>query len=263
MMSVALSVGDQTWHLHTQGGANASAQLIPSIHNLLAQAQLTLTDLTALVIGQGPGSFTGLRTACSVAQGLALGANLQVIPVDTLMVVAEDARGNLQAPLTSQVSVVMDARMGEVYGGAYEWPQALSGKPLCLCKWGRLHRWRRHSSRTTPHRACWRAMVLRFTPTHFLKASPRAAMRTRWASQTFRPSDASLRSPMPWLCFVWHQLCGQLAKPLHPKVCNPCTSETKWHKPRSSVTPSRRPKRPNRQRFCKMPHDVLPRQQAH
>ena len=121
MMSVALCVGDQTWHLHTQGGANASAQLIPSIHKLLAQAQLRLTDLTALVVGHGPGSFTGLRTACSVAQGLALGANLKVIPVDTLMVVAEDARACLQSPLTCQVSVVMDARMGEVYGGAYEW----------------------------------------------------------------------------------------------------------------------------------------------
>ena len=121
MMSVAVGVGDQTWHLHTQGGANASAQLIPSIHNLLAQAQLRLADLTALVIGHGPGSFTGLRTACSVAQGLALGAKLKVIPVDTLMVVAEDARASLPTALSSQVSVVMDARMGEVYGGAYAW----------------------------------------------------------------------------------------------------------------------------------------------
>ena len=75
MMSVAVGVGDQTWHVHTQGGANASAQLIPSLHNLLAQAQIRLTDLSALVIGHGPGSFTGLRTACSVAQGLAMGAN--------------------------------------------------------------------------------------------------------------------------------------------------------------------------------------------
>lgn len=121
MMSVALSHGDQTWHLHTTGGPNASAQLIPSIHQLLAQAQLQLTDLTALVIGQGPGSFTGLRTACSVAQGLALGAHLQVIPVDTLMVVAEDARRSLQGTLSAPIGVVMDARMGEVYGGAYEW----------------------------------------------------------------------------------------------------------------------------------------------
>jgi len=121
MMSVALSHGDQTWHLHTTGGPNASAQLIPSIHQLLAQAQLQLTDLTALVIGQGPGSFTGLRTACSVAQGLALGAHLQVIPVDTLMVVAEDARSSLKGTLSAPIGVVMDARMGEVYGGAYEW----------------------------------------------------------------------------------------------------------------------------------------------
>ena len=121
MMSVAVGVGDQTWHVHTQGGANASAQLIPSLHNLLAQAQIRLTDLSALVIGHGPGSFTGLRTACSVAQGLAMGANLKVIPVDTLMAVAEDARASLSTALTSQVSVVMDARMGEVYGGAYAW----------------------------------------------------------------------------------------------------------------------------------------------
>ena len=121
MMSVAVGVGDQTWHSHTQGGANASAQLIPSIHNLLAQAQLHLTDLDALVIGHGPGSFTGLRTACSVAQGLALGAKLKVITIDTLMAVAEDARASLSTALTTHVSVVMDARMGEVYGGAYAW----------------------------------------------------------------------------------------------------------------------------------------------
>jgi tRNA threonylcarbamoyladenosine biosynthesis protein TsaB len=121
MMSVALSHGNQTWHTHAAGGPNASVQLIPTVLQLLAQAQLQLSDLTALVIGQGPGSFTGLRTACSVAQGLAMGANLKVIPVDTLMVVAEDARGSLQSAGISHISVVMDARMGEVYGGAYEW----------------------------------------------------------------------------------------------------------------------------------------------
>ena len=88
MMSVALSNGQQTWHHHGVGGANASAQLIPTVHALLSQAQLQLSELTALVVGQGPGSFTGLRTACAVAQGLALGANLKVIPVDSLKAVA-------------------------------------------------------------------------------------------------------------------------------------------------------------------------------
>jgi len=126
MMSVALSDGTQTWAHHGMGGANASAQLIPVIQNLLSQARLELTDVTALVIGQGPGSFTGLRTACAVAQGLALGANLKVIAIETLMAVAEDARTQLVATAriggqTLQVGVIMDARMSEVYAGAYEW----------------------------------------------------------------------------------------------------------------------------------------------
>jgi tRNA threonylcarbamoyladenosine biosynthesis protein TsaB len=126
MMSVALCHGQQTWHHHGLGGANASAQLIPTIHTLLAQAHLQLSDLTALVVGHGPGSFTGLRTACAVAQGLALGAHLKVIAVDSLMAVAEDARLKLQDAAITQpeplnVGVVMDARMSEVYVGAYQW----------------------------------------------------------------------------------------------------------------------------------------------
>jgi tRNA threonylcarbamoyladenosine biosynthesis protein TsaB len=126
MMSVALSDGAQIWEHQGMGGAQASAQLIPVIQNLLSQATLQLSDLSALVVGQGPGSFTGLRTACAVAQGLALGANLKVIAVDTLMAVAEDARAQLKvAPSPAdthlQVGVIMDARMNEVYAGAYEW----------------------------------------------------------------------------------------------------------------------------------------------
>lgn len=122
-LSVAVSRGVQTWHHHGVGGSNASAQLIPVIHELLQQAELTLNDLTALVIGQGPGSFTGLRTACSVAQGLAMGANLKVIQIDTLMAVAEEARGQLQA---QRVGVLVDARMSEVYAGAYAWQAELN-----------------------------------------------------------------------------------------------------------------------------------------
>ena len=122
-LSVAVSRGVQTWHHHGVGGSNASAQLIPVIHELLQQAELTLNDLTALVIGQGPGSFTGLRTACSVAQGLAMGANLKVIQIDTLMAVAEEARGQLQA---QRVGVLVDARMSEVYAGAYVWQSELN-----------------------------------------------------------------------------------------------------------------------------------------
>jgi tRNA threonylcarbamoyladenosine biosynthesis protein TsaB len=98
------------------GGAQASATLIPAIHALLARAGLRLADLDAIVFGRGPGSFTGLRTACSVAQGLAFGSGVPVLAVDTLLAVAEDAyhREGVQ-----QVVALLDARMDEVYSACY------------------------------------------------------------------------------------------------------------------------------------------------
>jgi tRNA threonylcarbamoyladenosine biosynthesis protein TsaB len=100
------------------GGAQASASLIPSLHGLLSQAGLRLDELHAIVFGRGPGSFTGLRTACSVAQGLAFGADVPVLPVDTLMAVAEEARA---AAGYEKVVAVLDARMDEVYSATYLW----------------------------------------------------------------------------------------------------------------------------------------------
>lgn len=100
------------------GGARASASLIPAIQALLAGAGLRVAELDAIVFGRGPGSFTGLRTACAIAQGLAFGGNVPVLPVDTLLAVAEDARARAGA---TRVVAVLDARMDEVYWGAYEW----------------------------------------------------------------------------------------------------------------------------------------------
>ena len=115
-MSLAVQNGDVCLRHDAEGGAQASATLIPAIMTLLAQAQLTLPELQAICFGRGPGAFTGLRTACAVAQGLALGADLPVLPMDTLLGVAEAARAQ-----HSRVLVVMDARMGQVYAAAYEW----------------------------------------------------------------------------------------------------------------------------------------------
>lgn len=104
------------------GGAQSSASLIPGAMDLLALADVRLSQLDAIVFGRGPGSFTGLRTACAVAQGLAFGADVPVLPVDTLLAVAEEARvlaGVTDQPLT--VLALLDARMDEVYSAAYDW----------------------------------------------------------------------------------------------------------------------------------------------
>jgi tRNA threonylcarbamoyladenosine biosynthesis protein TsaB len=117
-MSLALTNGSRTWQHTGPGGAQASSTLIPAILDLLGQAGLALADLDALVFGRGPGSFTGLRTACSVAQGLALGAHLPVLPMDTLMAVAEEARFQHEGPQAVaplQVTALLDARMDEMY----------------------------------------------------------------------------------------------------------------------------------------------------
>lgn len=122
----------QVWSEQAAGGAQASARLIPMIRALMQRAGLEFADLDAIVFGQGPGAFTGLRTACAVAQGLALGARaddrggaLAVLPFDSLMAVAEQAR-LLHAPAQQpwDVLAMLDARMDEVYAGSYRWDGA-------------------------------------------------------------------------------------------------------------------------------------------
>jgi tRNA threonylcarbamoyladenosine biosynthesis protein TsaB len=117
-MSIALAAGGTVWEHESAAGAHASAALIPAILALLSRAGVTLAHLDAIAFGRGPGAFTGLRTACSVAQGLAFGAGKPVLPVDTLLAVAEDARAG-SAP--QRIWAVTDARMDEVYAAHYAW----------------------------------------------------------------------------------------------------------------------------------------------
>ncbi len=117
-LSIAVLAGEDAPVLeHTgSGGAHASATLIPAIGQLLEQAGLKLAELDAIVFGRGPGSFTGLRTAAAVAQGLGFGAAVPVLPVDTLLAVAEEAHAQCGAP---GIVALLDARMGEVYFAGY------------------------------------------------------------------------------------------------------------------------------------------------
>ena len=118
LLSIAVARDAQLWRHEGRGGAAASATLIPAIQQLLAQAGLRVGELDAIVFGHGPGSFTGLRTACSVAQGLAFGAGVSVLGVDTLLAVAETAR---EQDGCTEVLAVIDARMDEVYAGHYQY----------------------------------------------------------------------------------------------------------------------------------------------
>lgn len=89
-----------------------SSLLLPMVDDLLRESAVTLRQLDGIAYGAGPGSFTGLRIACAVTQGLALGADLPVVGVSTLESIAEQAGAG-------QVLTVLDARMAEVYWAAY------------------------------------------------------------------------------------------------------------------------------------------------
>ena len=158
-LAIASTQGDtsEVWGHTSQGGAKSSQLVLPEIVRLMEEAQIRFTDLTAVVFGKGPGSFTGLRTACSVAQGLAFGAGVPVLPIDTLLAVAEDARYQSAQQKQQQTQqqtqleqlpeeaqrffVAMDARMDQVYTAAYEWrsewqcvqaPSVLSPEDICV-----------------------------------------------------------------------------------------------------------------------------------
>lgn len=89
-----------------------SAALLPEARALLAESGLGFADLDAVAFGAGPGSFTGLRVACGVAQGLAFGGGVPLIGVGTLEAMACESGGR-------RVFVALDARMGEVYHACY------------------------------------------------------------------------------------------------------------------------------------------------
>lgn len=111
--------------LYLDGDIIARWQHVPRAHadlvlqfvdEVLSEGRVTLRDLDGIAFSAGPGAFTGVRIATACAQGLALGANLPVVPVSTLAAVAH---GAFRQHAATRVAVALDARMGEVYWGCY------------------------------------------------------------------------------------------------------------------------------------------------
>jgi tRNA threonylcarbamoyladenosine biosynthesis protein TsaB len=127
-LSLAASRADSVVAHHVRAGQRHAELIMDSISALLDRAGLETGDLDGIAYGEGPGSFTGLRIACGVVQGLAFSRGVKVLGVSTLLALAEESE-------TPRVLACIDARMGEVYHAAYvragdDW-QLLQGPGLC------------------------------------------------------------------------------------------------------------------------------------
>ncbi|MDP2639054.1 MAG: tRNA (adenosine(37)-N6)-threonylcarbamoyltransferase complex dimerization subunit type 1 TsaB, partial [Betaproteobacteria bacterium] len=110
--SLAVSRGTQVFERSFHAGQRHSELALPALRDLLQQAALDMQSIDGIAYGAGPGSFTGLRIACGMAQGLALARELPVAGIGTLLALAENCGAD-------KVIACLDARMGEVYHGAY------------------------------------------------------------------------------------------------------------------------------------------------
>ncbi len=165
--------------LEHEGAQEHAERLLPMARELLARAGLAPEALQAVAFGQGPGGFTGLRVACGVAQGIALGLGIPVLPVVSHEAVAEVSG----AAADDAVVVALDARMEEVYLAVYlrgdggQW-QALQA-PLLIAA-GEVVPW------TVHHLDAWSARAGR-------------ALRVRMAGDAWQVYAASMAAPPGWV----------------------------------------------------------------
>ena len=116
--TVAAEVDGALYEDHVVGAREHTKILMPMINRVLRDAGIELADLDAIVLGNGPGSFIGMRIGASVAQGLAYGSDKPIVPVSSLAAVAAEAFD--ESPDAATVIVTQDALMNQVYAGAFE-----------------------------------------------------------------------------------------------------------------------------------------------
>ena len=124
--SAALYIDGEKLHQYQVAPREHSRLILQMLDDLLKQADLPVGNLDAIAFGRGPGSFMGVRIAAGVAQGIAFASDLPVLAISTLQTIAEVAR---QQAGCEQVLAAIDARMEEVYWGAYRY-QSKSGWQL-------------------------------------------------------------------------------------------------------------------------------------
>lgn len=114
--SAALSINGQNLWREAESPREHTKRILPMVDSLLAEAGISLNQLDALAFGRGPGSFTGVRIGTGIAQGLAFGADLPMLPISTLAAMAQGAHR-----LNGAIDVLpaIDARMGEIYFAQY------------------------------------------------------------------------------------------------------------------------------------------------
>ncbi len=123
--TVAVKADGAVVERHKEKAREHTRILMPMIRSCLEEADVALADLDAIVVGNGPGSFIGMRIGASVAQGLAHGAGVDLVPVSSMAAVA--ARAGNEG---DSVVVAQDAHMNEVYLGIYRIDSAGLPEPL-------------------------------------------------------------------------------------------------------------------------------------
>ncbi len=133
--SAALWVGGKCFHRSTLQPRMHAELILPFVDELLLEANIQKKDLQGLVVGQGPGAFTGVRIGVAVTQGLALALDIPIVAVSNLETLAFAAYRKLETTEKRTVLVATDARMNEVYWAKYTIQgnhiQALTKEQVC------------------------------------------------------------------------------------------------------------------------------------